>query len=431
MPPSPITATVAPGHTFAVWIAAPTPVDTPHPRRHARSSGMPSGSGMASRHAQRFGSRACRYARTPDRGAPSGARQSRGGWVQACEHRLGSQKAGDRCRTGPPTTGPHDGPVGIPDPSPTRSTIPAPSWPSSRRTHAPSRCREPRGRCGRRRSPRCGPGPHGPPDHRPGSVRRRSVRLPRRRSLPSLSCHAAPVASAGLPILPRVNAGTLRDIAARVRRLRRALESMVNVDCGTYTPGGVNPIADLCETRFARRLGRRAPSARAGRRRRAARRRVVGRLPGQPAGRACCWSATWTRCSTTGPSAERPFRVDGDARRPRRLGHEGRAARGLVAPRCLQDAGFDDFGAITYVCNPDEEIGSPFSGPIIRELAPRARRCFVLEGARENGDIVSARKGVADIRITSTAARRTPAWSPRRAGTRCSRPRTRSSRCTR
>jgi glutamate carboxypeptidase len=28
--------------------------------------------------------------------------------------------------------------------------------------------------------------------------------------------------------------------------------------------------------------------------------------------------------------------------------------------------------------------------------------CFVLEGARENGDIVSARKGVADFRITAT-----------------------------
>jgi glutamate carboxypeptidase len=51
------------------------------------------------------------------------------------------------------------------------------------------------------------------------------------------------------------------------------------------------------------------------------------------------------------------------------------------------------------VCNPDEEIGSPFSGPVIRERAAEADACFVLEGARENGDIVSARKGVADIRV--------------------------------
>ena len=39
IPPRPITATRAPGHTFAVWIAAPTPVETPHPRRHALRSG--------------------------------------------------------------------------------------------------------------------------------------------------------------------------------------------------------------------------------------------------------------------------------------------------------------------------------------------------------------------------------------------------------
>ena len=29
-----------------------------------------------------------------------------------------------------------------------------------------------------------------------------------------------------------------------------ALEEMVNVDCGSYSPAGVNVIADLCERRF-------------------------------------------------------------------------------------------------------------------------------------------------------------------------------------
>ena len=40
----------------------------------------------------------------------------------------------------------------------------------------------------------------------------------------------------------------------------------------------------------------------------------------------------------------------------------------------LQDAGLESFDHVTYVCNPDEEIGSPFSGPTIRELALAARR---------------------------------------------------------
>jgi glutamate carboxypeptidase len=52
------------------------------------------------------------------------------------------------------------------------------------------------------------------------------------------------------------------------------------------------------------------------------------------------------------------------------------------------------------VCNPDEEIGSPFSGPVIRELAPAHDVALVLEGARANGDIVSSRKGITDFTIT-------------------------------
>ncbi|MGZ8578456.1 MAG: M20/M25/M40 family metallo-hydrolase, partial [Actinomycetota bacterium] len=72
---------------------------------------------------------------------------------------------------------------------------------------------------------------------------------------------------------------------------------------------------------------------------------------------------------------------------------------GFFATQALQEAGFEGFGRLTYVCNPDEEIGSPFSGPVIRELAPAHDAAFVLEGARANGDIVSARKGISDFTI--------------------------------
>jgi glutamate carboxypeptidase len=81
---------------------------------------------------------------------------------------------------------------------------------------------------------------------------------------------------------------------------------------------------------------------------------------------------------------------------------KGGLLTGFFAVDVLQAAGFDGFGSITYICNPDEEIGSPFSRAFIRDAAKEADAALVLEGARENGDVVSARKGVSDYRIEIT-----------------------------
>jgi glutamate carboxypeptidase len=72
---------------------------------------------------------------------------------------------------------------------------------------------------------------------------------------------------------------------------------------------------------------------------------------------------------------------------------------GFFAIEILQAAERRPFGRVTYVCNPDEEIGSPWSREAIREAAAEADVALVLEGGRENGDVVSARKGVSDYRI--------------------------------
>lgn len=214
-----------------------------------------------------------------------------------------------------------------------------------------------------------------------------------------------PVAVAGLPILPRVEARTLRDIAARrYDEFVAALETMVNVDCGSYTPAGVNVIADLCEARFRangwevdrrpHRAGDGDPSQLGD--------LVVGRLRGV-GGPNVLLVGHMDTVFDEGTVAERPFRIEGDiAHGPGVSDMKGGLLTGFVATEVLQEAGFEGFGTITYVCNPDEEIGSPYSGPIIRELAPQNDAAFVLEGARANGDIVSARKGITDYRITIT-----------------------------
>ena len=80
---------------------------------------------------------------------------------------------------------------------------------------------------------------------------------------------------------------------------------------------------------------------------------------------------------------------------------KGGLLTGLYALGALTRAvGELPFERLWFVANPDEEIGSPTSTPIIRELAGGVDAAFVFECARANGDIVSSRKGIVDARIT-------------------------------
>ena len=104
-----------------------------------------------------------------------------------------------------------------------------------------------------------------------------------------------------------------------------------------------------------------------------------------------------------GTVAQRPFRIDdGIARAPGVSDMKAGLLAGLRADRRAPGACADGwpFERLTFIANPDEEIGSPSSTPHIVEAAKTADACFVLECARANGDFVSARKGMADIRLT-------------------------------
>ena len=179
-----------------------------------------------------------------------------------------------------------------------------------------------------------------------------------------------------------------------------ALERMVNVDCGSYTPAGVNEIADACEARFAGRgwaVERISHAPTDGEPRLGD--LVIGRLDGSGGPRILMIGHTDT-VFDPGTVSERPFRIEGDrALGPGVSDMKGGLLTGFFAVEVLQEAGFDGFGRVTYVCNPDEEIGSPWSRDVILAQAQEADVAFVLEGARENGDIVSSRKGVSDYRI--------------------------------
>jgi glutamate carboxypeptidase len=177
------------------------------------------------------------------------------------------------------------------------------------------------------------------------------------------------------------------------------LQALVGIDSGSYAPVGVNRVADLMRERFesAGWEVERFPHPRG----------ELGdvlsaAVPGsEPNGSRILLVGHMDTVFAEGTAAKRPFRMEGDrAFGPGVSDMKGGLLAGCYAIRCLQEAGLDRFARVTYVCNPDEEIGSPWSGPFIEERAAQADVCFVLEGARENGDIVSARKGVSDVRVT-------------------------------
>jgi glutamate carboxypeptidase len=176
------------------------------------------------------------------------------------------------------------------------------------------------------------------------------------------------------------------------------LERLVNIDCGSYTPEGVNEIGRWV-TGFLTDLGadvdlRPDPEGRFGN-------TVVATFDGRAGGPRVVLVGHMDTVFDAGTVAERPFRVDnGIAHGPGVTDMKSGLLGGLYAVKAvLGELGGLPFERLTFVANPDEEVGSPSSTPHIRAAAADADACLVLECARANGDIVSARKGILDVRI--------------------------------
>ena len=186
------------------------------------------------------------------------------------------------------------------------------------------------------------------------------------------------------------------------------LERLVNIECGSYNKEGVDEVgrwfADQLEELGARITVEAHPELGD---------TVVAEFEGSREGHGVLVGHLDT-VFPDGTVAERPFTV----REGRAFGAgvddmKGGLLGGLYALRAIRalvgDVAAEDwlpFRRLTFVVNPDEEIGSPSSTEIIRRAAHGADVAFVLESARENGDIVSARKGIADyvLRINGRAA---------------------------
>ncbi|HZA82712.1 MAG TPA: M20 family metallopeptidase [Actinomycetes bacterium] len=199
--------------------------------------------------------------------------------------------------------------------------------------------------------------------------------------------------------------GPLRE---RYPAVLAGIEELVNIDSGSFTAEGVNRVADRCQARFeaggwaVERLPHRPgpdwPGPPLGD-------LVLGRRAGgrpvADGGRRLLLLAHMDTVFDEGTAAERPFQTrDGRAFGPGVTDDKAGVVCGFEAVEVLrEEAGFDEFAAITLVCSPDEEIGSPFSRPLIEALAGEHDVALGLEAARTNGALVSARKGISAFTV--------------------------------
>jgi glutamate carboxypeptidase len=176
------------------------------------------------------------------------------------------------------------------------------------------------------------------------------------------------------------------------------LERLVNIDCGSYTPAGVNEVGRWTGD-FLAELGaeveyRPDPDGRLGD-------TVVATFTGQAGLPRVLLIGHLDTVFDPGTAAQRPFRMeDGVAHGPGVTDMKSGLIAGLHALKALiGERGGLPFERLVFVANPDEEIGSPTSTPHIRAIAADVEVALVLECARANGDIVSARKGILDARL--------------------------------
>ncbi|MBL3688094.1 M20 family peptidase [Leucobacter zeae] len=180
----------------------------------------------------------------------------------------------------------------------------------------------------------------------------------------------------------------------------RDLGELVAIDSGSLDPAGVNRVADWVSARLAalgfavERLVSEDPRYGDV---------VVGRRAGAGTRRVLLFAHMDT-VFERGDAAARPFRIDelGRGRGPGVTDDKAGVTAGLHAAAHLIAAEAEHYGELVLAFTPDEEIGSPVGGPALRRIAAGADAAFSLECARENGDLVLARKGAVDLEIEVT-----------------------------
>ncbi|WP_125098163.1 M20 family metallopeptidase [Leucobacter chromiireducens] len=198
--------------------------------------------------------------------------------------------------------------------------------------------------------------------------------------------------------LPTTLAARFADAARAAQpEYERDLAELVAIDSGSDDAAGVNRVADWVQRRLAE-LGfsvarHTDPSGAWGD-------ALVATRAGTGAKRILLFAHMDT-VFAAGDAAARPFRVDerGHGRGPGVTDDKAGVIASLHAAAHLSALGAETYGELVLVFTPDEEVGSPFGAGVLRAASAGADAALCMECARENGDLVTARKGVADLEL--------------------------------
>jgi len=178
------------------------------------------------------------------------------------------------------------------------------------------------------------------------------------------------------------------------------LQAIVNIDSGTYTRAGVNRVGAYLRERF-QACGF---STAIDRQEEYGDHLIATHTGSAPDGPRLLLIGHMDTVFSEGEAQKRPFAIKQRngmriATGPGVLDMKSGILIGLYGLRLLIERQQASYRQVTFVCNSDEEVGSPSSKPLIQELAKDADAVLVLEPGRAENTIVSSRKGCGQYRV--------------------------------
>jgi glutamate carboxypeptidase len=174
------------------------------------------------------------------------------------------------------------------------------------------------------------------------------------------------------------------------------LKTIVNIDSGSYTKVGIDNVVSYLQKRFedfgfATRIEQESDYGN---------HLVATRQGSNPNGPRILLIGHLDTVLADGEASRRPFTIkERDGMRvasgPGVLDMKSGVLIGLYASYLLFESNETDFQNITFLCNSDEEIGSPNSTPLVKKLASEADAVLVLEPGRARHTVLASRRGVA------------------------------------